>query len=765
MRRRRGHLDGRRRARRRQRGQRAEHRHLGLRDGVQGGHPEHGQRADHARRARRGGSPGRGTRARRRPVGRGAHLRGPGRSEESSHDDRHHAVTYRPAPHRGRGQAMIGRPRAASVIVAGRRRGYGSRAEIRNGCAGRRRRGGSNGGERAGRRPGARRPGRARRRRRDRPDAVPGRDAPPRASRRWPSARPASGRCAASRRTQEQRDAEEQRSRTKRKRILIGAGVTVGVVALIAVGYAVAQPDEEVQAQCVDDDDVIVDDANCVTPAAAAAPTTAAGPASTRSSSGPAGGSTTTTTAAAGTVGDRVSGGTTTVPREGTRVRTTSGRTRDREHVGRQLGSSGAARAAAARSSRGGLGLVRRRLVERRLSVRRATGGAAPGLGADRARPGHGLRHARPRPGRRPAAVLGRVGALRVRDGRDPLPGGRRRGRALDVPAGGRPRGHHRAVPRLRAARVVLGGRRGVLAAQRPARLRPVRPALRRQRPGQAAGVQRRHPDHAARGVDPAVELAQGRPSRRRPVELAAREAGRALGRAEGPAARRRRLLHLVLRRLHRRGPRHRRLPAGDRGRGRAEHGRAGHRGRRLGRHPGPLRRPRRGADGRGVQALPLGVGARRRLRQARGAQPAGDALAGTAVEDAAEQQGAAGRALGDVPGPPQPAARLPRRARAAHRVRAQAAAGPGGRQHLDRGARLGDQTGGVYGEEGYVYQLFDPLPEFDGYRPALGAWIVGDTAAGLGIRETVGLVTDDGAAFVPHRIPARDTARSLEAP
>ncbi|WP_181782748.1 glutathionylspermidine synthase family protein [Pseudonocardia pini] len=62
--------------------------------------------------------------------------------------------------------------------------------------------------------------------------------------------------------------------------------------------------------------------------------------------------------------------------------------------------------------------------------------------------------------------------------------------------------------------------------------------------------------------------------------------------------------------------------------------------------------------------------------------------------------------------------------------------------------------TGGVYGEEGYVYQLFDALPEFDGFRPALGAWIVGDGSAGLGIRETAGLVTDDGAAFVPHRIP-----------
>ncbi|MDF0531221.1 glutathionylspermidine synthase family protein [Tsukamurella sp. 8F] len=61
--------------------------------------------------------------------------------------------------------------------------------------------------------------------------------------------------------------------------------------------------------------------------------------------------------------------------------------------------------------------------------------------------------------------------------------------------------------------------------------------------------------------------------------------------------------------------------------------------------------------------------------------------------------------------------------------------------------------TGGVYGAEGYVYQLLDPLPEFDGYRPVLGAWIVGDEAAGLGIRESAGLITDDGAAFVPHRI------------
>ncbi|WP_330249409.1 glutathionylspermidine synthase family protein [Nocardia sp. NBC_00565] len=68
-------------------------------------------------------------------------------------------------------------------------------------------------------------------------------------------------------------------------------------------------------------------------------------------------------------------------------------------------------------------------------------------------------------------------------------------------------------------------------------------------------------------------------------------------------------------------------------------------------------------------------------------------------------------------------------------------------------GAGLETATGGVYGEEGFVYQLLDPLPEFDDMRPVLGAWIVGGNAAGLGIRETAGLITDDGSAFVPHRI------------
>ncbi|GGK82455.1 putative glutathionylspermidine synthase [Sphaerisporangium melleum] len=61
--------------------------------------------------------------------------------------------------------------------------------------------------------------------------------------------------------------------------------------------------------------------------------------------------------------------------------------------------------------------------------------------------------------------------------------------------------------------------------------------------------------------------------------------------------------------------------------------------------------------------------------------------------------------------------------------------------------------TEGDYGAEGHVYQEFRELPDFDGWRPVLGAWVVGDEAAGLGIRETSGLITDDTSSFVPHRI------------
>lgn len=69
----------------------------------------------------------------------------------------------------------------------------------------------------------------------------------------------------AQRRERAQRDAAaaaEERKRKIRKRVLVGGGVAVGVVALVAVVYAASQPDE-VTAQCVDPRGVVVPDQNC----------------------------------------------------------------------------------------------------------------------------------------------------------------------------------------------------------------------------------------------------------------------------------------------------------------------------------------------------------------------------------------------------------------------------------------------------------------------------------------------------------------------
>ncbi|MEU9099251.1 glutathionylspermidine synthase family protein [Streptomyces sp. NPDC048361] len=57
--------------------------------------------------------------------------------------------------------------------------------------------------------------------------------------------------------------------------------------------------------------------------------------------------------------------------------------------------------------------------------------------------------------------------------------------------------------------------------------------------------------------------------------------------------------------------------------------------------------------------------------------------------------------------------------------------------------------------EEACCYQELAPLPDFDGNRVVLGAWVVEDEAAGLGIRESSGLITDEYARFLPHVIRA----------
>ncbi len=60
-------------------------------------------------------------------------------------------------------------------------------------------------------------------------------------------------------------------------------------------------------------------------------------------------------------------------------------------------------------------------------------------------------------------------------------------------------------------------------------------------------------------------------------------------------------------------------------------------------------------------------------------------------------------------------------------------------------------RTAGSYGEEGYIFQRYTPLPVFDGNYPVIGSWIIDGEPAGIGIREDRTEITTNGSRFVPH--------------
>jgi glutathionylspermidine synthase len=62
-------------------------------------------------------------------------------------------------------------------------------------------------------------------------------------------------------------------------------------------------------------------------------------------------------------------------------------------------------------------------------------------------------------------------------------------------------------------------------------------------------------------------------------------------------------------------------------------------------------------------------------------------------------------------------------------------------------------QTDGEYGEEGYIYQQLFELPAYEGNYPVIGSWVIGQEPAGMGIRESDGLITNNLSRFVPHLI------------
>jgi glutathionylspermidine synthase len=64
-------------------------------------------------------------------------------------------------------------------------------------------------------------------------------------------------------------------------------------------------------------------------------------------------------------------------------------------------------------------------------------------------------------------------------------------------------------------------------------------------------------------------------------------------------------------------------------------------------------------------------------------------------------------------------------------------------------------ETDGAYGAEGFVYQDLARIASFDGKYPVAGSWVIGheagNTAAGIGIRESDTPITDNFSQFVPH--------------
>lgn len=63
------------------------------------------------------------------------------------------------------------------------------------------------------------------------------------------------------------------------------------------------------------------------------------------------------------------------------------------------------------------------------------------------------------------------------------------------------------------------------------------------------------------------------------------------------------------------------------------------------------------------------------------------------------------------------------------------------------------DKSDGQYGNEGFIFQELFTLPNYADHYPVIGSWVIGQEAAGIGIREADSLITDNKSRFVPHLI------------
>lgn len=57
----------------------------------------------------------------------------------------------------------------------------------------------------------------------------------------------------------------------------------------------------------------------------------------------------------------------------------------------------------------------------------------------------------------------------------------------------------------------------------------------------------------------------------------------------------------------------------------------------------------------------------------------------------------------------------------------------------------------GPYGAEGFVYQQLVDMPNFDGFYPVIGSWVIGGKSSGICIREDSSKITTNMSHFIPH--------------
>lgn len=71
----------------------------------------------------------------------------------------------------------------------------------------------------------------------------------------------------------------------------------------------------------------------------------------------------------------------------------------------------------------------------------------------------------------------------------------------------------------------------------------------------------------------------------------------------------------------------------------------------------------------------------------------------------------------------------------------------------LVKNGQVIQDTKGEYGGEGFIYQELFEAPDFNGNKPVIGSWVIGQEACGIGFREDDNLISGNRSRFVPHLI------------